>query len=46
MLAHAPANATLPTTDLGRARQFYANTLGLTPESEDEGNLLGLAQSS
>src|SRR5215470_2026235 len=32
--------ATLPATDLERARRFYAEKLGLTPESELPGGLL------
>lgn len=35
MLADRPMHSTLPTTDLERARRFYAEKLGLTPESED-----------
>lgn len=37
MLADIPMHATLPTTDLERARRFYAEKLGLTPESEIPG---------
>lgn len=33
MLADAPVFATLPTTDLQRARRFYGDTLGL-PEAD------------
>jgi catechol 2,3-dioxygenase-like lactoylglutathione lyase family enzyme len=34
MLADCPIHAALPATDLERARRFYAEKLGLTPESE------------
>ncbi|HEX8857594.1 MAG TPA: VOC family protein [Actinomycetes bacterium] len=34
MLADCPIHAALPATDLQRARRFYTQTLGLTPESE------------
>jgi catechol 2,3-dioxygenase-like lactoylglutathione lyase family enzyme len=34
MLAESPIHAALPATDLERARRFYADKLGLTPESE------------
>jgi len=30
MLTNSPVSAILPTTDLGRARDFYQNKLGLT----------------
>jgi catechol 2,3-dioxygenase-like lactoylglutathione lyase family enzyme len=34
MLADCPIQATLPAADLERARRFYAEKLGLMPESE------------
>jgi catechol 2,3-dioxygenase-like lactoylglutathione lyase family enzyme len=34
MLANYSMETTLPATDLERARRFYAEKLGLTPESE------------
>jgi catechol 2,3-dioxygenase-like lactoylglutathione lyase family enzyme len=34
MLADCPIHAALPATDLERARRFYAEKLGLTPETE------------
>jgi catechol 2,3-dioxygenase-like lactoylglutathione lyase family enzyme len=34
MLAEYPIHAALPATDLERAKRFYAEKLGLTPESE------------
>ena len=37
MLANYPMQMTLPVTDLERARRFYAEKLGLTPESEAPG---------
>ena len=40
MLTNAPIYPTLPAADLERAKQFYADKLGLTPESELEGGLL------
>ena len=39
MLADYPASATLPAADVQRARQFYADKLGLMPEREDAGGL-------
>ncbi|RKE19181.1 VOC family protein [Streptomyces sp. TLI_171] len=38
MLADAPLLAVIPVTDLGRAKQYYRDTLGLTlaRESEEE----------
>ena len=39
MLANNPIYPTLPAADLERARRFYAEKLGLTPESELEGGL-------
>ena len=40
MLADRPIHTTLPATDLERAKRFYAEKLGLTPESELPGGLL------
>jgi predicted enzyme related to lactoylglutathione lyase len=40
MLTNAPIYASLPATDLERAKRFYAEKLGLTPESELPGGLL------
>jgi catechol 2,3-dioxygenase-like lactoylglutathione lyase family enzyme len=34
MLTNAPIYPTLPAADLERAKRFYAEKLGLTPESE------------
>jgi len=34
MLSDAKVEANIPATDLERAKTFYANKLGLTPESE------------
>ena len=34
MLADRPIHTTLPATDLERARRFYAEKLGLTPETK------------
>jgi catechol 2,3-dioxygenase-like lactoylglutathione lyase family enzyme len=34
MLSQCPIHAALPATNLERARRFYADQLGLTPESE------------
>ena len=42
MLADHPIHAALPAADLERARRFYAEKFGLTPQSE--GNLLVLLQ--
>jgi catechol 2,3-dioxygenase-like lactoylglutathione lyase family enzyme len=39
MLTDLQMYATLPATDLERARRFYAEKLGLTPESEVPGGL-------
>src|SRR6059058_2027908 len=40
------AAATLPASDIGRARKFYEETLGLTSEQEDPGGILYRAGSS
>ncbi len=37
MLANYPVGPTLPASDLQRAKRFYTEQLGLTPENEDEG---------
>jgi catechol 2,3-dioxygenase-like lactoylglutathione lyase family enzyme len=34
MLSEYPIHTALPATDLERAKRFYADKLGLTPESE------------
>jgi catechol 2,3-dioxygenase-like lactoylglutathione lyase family enzyme len=34
MLSECPVHTALPATDLERAKRFYADKLGLTPESE------------
>src|SRR6266536_196491 len=39
MLANYPIHATRPATDLERARRFYSEKLGLTPESEAPGGV-------
>jgi len=39
MLANAPVYPSLPTTDLGRARRFYEETLGLPVEYEGPGEV-------
>jgi catechol 2,3-dioxygenase-like lactoylglutathione lyase family enzyme len=39
MLANDPIYPSLPAADLERARRFYAEKLGLTPESEGAGGL-------
>jgi catechol 2,3-dioxygenase-like lactoylglutathione lyase family enzyme len=39
MLSDAPAHATLPAQDLERAKRFYGETLGLTPERELPGGV-------
>jgi predicted enzyme related to lactoylglutathione lyase len=39
MFANYPIYPSLPATDLERAKGFYADKLGLTPESELEGGL-------
>ena len=40
MLANLEIHATIPASDLARARQFYAERLGLTPASEMPGGLI------
>jgi catechol 2,3-dioxygenase-like lactoylglutathione lyase family enzyme len=39
MLANDPIYPTLPAADLERAKRFYAEKLGLTPENELSGGL-------
>jgi predicted enzyme related to lactoylglutathione lyase len=39
MLNNSKVEANIPAADLGRARAFYADTLGLTPVQEYEGML-------
>lgn len=39
MLSQREFHATLPVQDLNRARKFYAEKLGLQPESENPGGL-------
>jgi catechol 2,3-dioxygenase-like lactoylglutathione lyase family enzyme len=39
MLADYPIHAALPATNLERARRFYSEKLGLTPESEAPGGI-------
>ena len=39
MLADRPIHVALPAGDLERARRFYAEKLGLTPEGEGPGGL-------
>jgi catechol 2,3-dioxygenase-like lactoylglutathione lyase family enzyme len=39
MLADRPIHTTLPAADLERARRFYSEQLGLTPESEAPGGM-------
>ena len=36
MFANTPIEATLPAADLGRAKRWYSETLGLEPVKEDE----------
>ncbi len=39
MLTDCPIHATLPAIDLERAKQFYSEKLGLSPESEAPGGI-------
>jgi catechol 2,3-dioxygenase-like lactoylglutathione lyase family enzyme len=39
MLANHPVNATLPAVDLERAKRFYTERLGLSPEMEAPGGI-------
>ena len=40
MLNDSTVTANVPAADLGRARQFYADVLGLTPSGENPGGLV------
>ncbi len=40
MLTNATITANIPASDLKRAREFYAETLGLTPSAEMDGVML------
>lgn len=40
MLTNSTVTANIPASDLGRARDFYADVLGLTPSSESPGGLV------
>jgi catechol 2,3-dioxygenase-like lactoylglutathione lyase family enzyme len=40
MLNNSSVTANVPAADLDRARRFYADTLGLTPVSENPGGLV------
>jgi catechol 2,3-dioxygenase-like lactoylglutathione lyase family enzyme len=40
MLNDSAVTANIPASDLDRARRFYADTLGLTPASENPGGLV------
>jgi catechol-2,3-dioxygenase len=40
MFDQFPSAATLPASDIGRAKEWYRETLGLTPMEEDEGGLM------
>ena len=40
MLNASKVTANIPAADLGRARRFYADTLGLNPVQEGEGGLV------
>ena len=40
MLADKKTYATLPTLDLGRARKFYEETLGMRPDMVTEGGVM------
>lgn len=40
MLSSATITANIPASDLSRAREFYAETLGLTPSVEMDGVML------
>lgn len=40
MLKDSTVTANIPASDLGRARQFYADKLGLTPSEENPGGLV------
>jgi predicted enzyme related to lactoylglutathione lyase len=40
MLKNSTVSANIPASDLGRARDFYAETLGLTPTDSNPGGLV------
>jgi predicted enzyme related to lactoylglutathione lyase len=40
MLKDSTVTANIPAADLGRARSFYADKLGLTPSDENPGGLI------
>ena len=40
MLKDSTVTANIPAADLGRAREFYADKLGLTPTDENPGGLV------
>lgn len=40
MLKDSTVTANIPAADLGRAREFYAEKLGLTPSDENPGGLI------
>src|SRR5664279_4073636 len=40
MLKNSDVHSTIPAHDLNRARQFYADMLGLTPSREEPGGLI------
>ena len=40
MLKDSTVTANIPAADLGRAREFYADMLGLTPTDENPGGLV------
>lgn len=40
MLMNSTVTANIPAEDLGRAREFYADKLGLTPTAENPGGLV------
>jgi predicted enzyme related to lactoylglutathione lyase len=40
MLQDSTVTANIPASDLGRAREWYAEKLGLTPASENPGGLI------
>ncbi len=40
MLTDSTVTANIPASDLGRARDFYADVLGLTPSGESPGGLV------
>jgi predicted enzyme related to lactoylglutathione lyase len=40
MLENSTVTANVPAADLGRARKFYADVLGLTPADENPGGLV------